>query len=192
MWQHSTNQYQESVSSPMSLPPPNRSTTDKDKWIEKERLRWASVFNIPMKKEVPEGFPPMTLTIMRALCALTVLNPGKEGQPKLIKALDALFHAFWVEHKKTYEKEVLIAVLNEVLGKEEAGKVMGMVPKEGKEVLNKNTDKALADGAFGLPYFVATNGEGKTETFWGVDHLGQVTAHLGLEKPKSGGWKALL
>ena len=149
MRQHSANQYQESVSSPMSLPPPNRSTTDKDKWIEKERLRWASVFNIPMKKEVPEGFPPMTLTIMRALCALTVLNPGKEGQPKLIKALDALFHAFWVEHKKTNEKEVLVAVLNEVLGKEEAGKVMGMVPKEGKEVLNKNTDKALADGAFG-------------------------------------------
>jgi hypothetical protein len=50
--------------------------------------------------------------------------------------------------------------------------VMEMTGKEGKELFGKNTDRALADGAFGLPWFVATNGEGKTETFWGVDHLG--------------------
>jgi len=67
-----------------------------------------------------------------------------------------------------------------------------MVPKEGKELLGKNTDLALEDGAFGLPWFVVTNSKGERETFWGVDHLGQVTEHLGLEKPKSGGWKALL
>jgi 2-hydroxychromene-2-carboxylate isomerase len=47
-----------------------------------------------------------------------------------------------------------------------------MAGKEGKELLGKNTDRALADGAFGLPWFVATDREGKTETFWGVDHLG--------------------
>jgi len=69
---------------------------------------------------------------------------------------------------------------------------MEMAGKEGKEVLAKNTDQALADGAFGLPWFVATNAEGKKETFWGVDHFGQVTAHLELEKPKMGGWKAML
>jgi 2-hydroxychromene-2-carboxylate isomerase len=70
--------------------------------------------------------------------------------------------------------------------------VLEMAGKEGKEVLAKNTDKALADGAFGLPWIVATNGKTETEMFWGVDHLGQVTEHLGLEKPRSGGWKALL
>lgn len=69
---------------------------------------------------------------------------------------------------------------------------MGMVGKEGREVLSKNTDLALADGAFGLPWFVATNSKGETETFWGVDHMGQVTEHLGLEKPNTGGWKSLL
>jgi len=70
--------------------------------------------------------------------------------------------------------------------------VLEMVPKEGKELLGKNTDKALEDGAFGLPWFVATNAKGEKETFWGVDHLAQVTEHLGLEKPKTGGWKSLL
>jgi 2-hydroxychromene-2-carboxylate isomerase len=67
-----------------------------------------------------------------------------------------------------------------------------MAGKEGKELLAKNTDKVLADGAFGLPWFVATNSKGETEAFWGVDHLAQVTEHLSLEKPKTGGWKALL
>lgn len=69
---------------------------------------------------------------------------------------------------------------------------MDMAGKEGKELLGKNTDRALSDGAFGLPWFIATNVEGKAETFWGVDHLGQVTAHLGLAKPQMGGWKAML
>jgi 2-hydroxychromene-2-carboxylate isomerase len=67
-----------------------------------------------------------------------------------------------------------------------------MAGKEGKELLSKNTDKAFADGAFGLPWFVCTNREGKKEAFWGVDHMGQVTTFLELEKPKGGGWKAML
>lgn len=75
-----------------------------------------------MKDHIPEGFPPLTLTIMRALCALTILHPGKEGQGVLIRCLDALFHAFWVEHQKTNEKDVLTKVLTEVLGREETAK----------------------------------------------------------------------
>ena len=70
--------------------------------------------------------------------------------------------------------------------------VMEKAGKEGKEILTRNSDLAFKDGAFGLPWFVATNGEGKTESFWGVDHLGQVAIFLGLEKPEMGGWKALL
>lgn len=70
--------------------------------------------------------------------------------------------------------------------------VLEMAGKEGKEILARNTDAALADGAFGLPWFVATNGKGERETFWGVDHLAQLADHLGLERPKTGGWKALL
>jgi 2-hydroxychromene-2-carboxylate isomerase len=67
-----------------------------------------------------------------------------------------------------------------------------MSKKEGKDLLLKNTDKAFEDGAFGLPWFKCTNSKGETEGFWGVDHLGQVTDFLGLERPKTGGWKAML
>lgn len=75
-----------------------------------------------MADTTPEGFPPLTLTVMRALCAITVLYPGNEGQEILIKLLDELLNAFWVEHKKVYEKDVLVEVLEQVIGSEETGK----------------------------------------------------------------------
>lgn len=39
---------------------------------------------------------------------------------------------------------------------------------------------------------VCTNSSGKTEGFWGVDHLGQVVDFLGLKKMENRAWKALL
>jgi hypothetical protein len=62
--------------------------------------------------------PPLTLTIMRALCALTVLKPGQEP---LMTCLDALYEAYWVRHEKTIEKYVLAAILAKVL-EEDTGK----------------------------------------------------------------------
>ena len=43
----------------------------------------------------------------------------------------------------------------------------------------------------------AVDQEGRKECFWGFDRIGQVAAHLGLEKPAAGdlaerGWKAML
>jgi 2-hydroxychromene-2-carboxylate isomerase len=75
-----------------------------------------------MDEKTPDGFPPLTLLVMRALCALTILYSGSEGQAKLVMSLDALYHAYWVEHQKTNEKEVLAEILGKVLGEEDAGK----------------------------------------------------------------------
>lgn len=185
------------------------SLTDKDKWINVERLRWSRLFEVPMAKSMPDNFPPFTLTIMRTLCALTASDPDQE---KLCQSLDALFNAFWVGKQPTHQPEVMQQVLKQVLGEDEAVKGMSpvrhrfmkilllnypctaieMAKNEGKTLLLQNTDKAYDDGAFGLPWFICTNSEGKTEGFWGVDHLGQVTNFLGLEMPKIGGWKAML
>lgn len=74
-----------------------------------------------MLDKSPEGFPPNTLTIMRALCVLTVVKPGKEGQDLLIKVLDVLFPSYWVEGKRTFEKDVLNSILRQVLGEKLAG-----------------------------------------------------------------------
>ena len=61
-----------------------------------------------------------------------------------------------------------------------------------KQALIQNTDRAFADGAFGLPWMVCTNASGETEGFFGVDHLGQVVQFLGLDKGTGPGWRALL
>jgi 2-hydroxychromene-2-carboxylate isomerase len=179
-----------------------------------ERRRWTRLFSIPMGESLPKGFPPLTLSIMRSLSALTILDSDQE---KLCRALDALYKAFWVDLKLTHEPEVMVQVLTEVLGEEETrnskyelvfsiysglyhgtalsneARQLWKYPRRTERICcSKNTDKAFEDGAFGLPWFICTNSKGETEGFWGVDHLGQVTDFLGLERPKMGGWKALL
>ena len=165
----------------------------------RERRRWAKVFNIPMNSEQPANFPPLTLNIMRHLAVLDSIHSGSnssrgKGQERLIAALDALLHAFWVEHQETNKPEVLQSILRDILGNSDADQVGAMAAtQEGKQILLKNTDKAFADGAFGLPWFVCTNKKGETEGFWGVDHLGQVATFLEIEKPQGRqGWTALL
>lgn len=90
--------------------------------------------------------------------------------------------------------ETLLGILTTAVGsKEEAQKVMeACKTEEVKKKLMENTELAFKKGAFGLPWFVATNEEGKTEGFWGVDHMGQLCDFLGLERPGGRGWKALL
>ena len=77
-----------------------------------------------MAKSMPDGFPPLTLTIMRTLCALTASDPNQE---KLCQSLDALFKAFWVDRQPTHQPEVMQQVLKHVLGEEKAVKGMSSV-----------------------------------------------------------------
>ncbi|KAI9877500.1 MAG: hypothetical protein M1830_003761 [Pleopsidium flavum] len=166
---------------------------NKDKWINIERLRWARQFNVPMTEEMPEGFPPSTLGIQRVLCALVLMAPDK-----ILETLSALYQAFWVDRKAIQKPAHLLPVLERVLGEKMAKEVMERSNSaEAKKLLSANSEKALEEGAFGLPWFVATNADGKKECFWGFDHIGQVVAHLGLERPKpgsanEGGWRSML
>lgn len=111
-------------------------------------------------------------------------------------------------------------VLENVLGKDLAAKVHAGASTDGKARLETNTTAAIEDGAFGMPWFVTTDANGQKETFWGVDHLGQVcnislifyvlgrpwrtrmvtldsgsreqvVEALGLDRPESG-WRSLL
>ena len=67
-----------------------------------------------------------------------------------------------------------------------------MSQSEVKALLTSNTDKSFKEGAFGLPWFQSTNSEGKTEGFWGIDHLGVVADFLGLDRSRDSGFRALL
>lgn len=135
--------------------------------------------------------------------------------------IGAFWQSFWVEGNAIQKPEVVQAALAKALGETDAKAmfekvcldhspaILGILwlikdlrtcqtsTKEIKDLLGKNTDAAFAEGAFGLPYFLATNAEGEKEGFWGFDHLAQVTQHLGLERPQpgsaeEGGWRAML
>lgn len=76
---------------------------------------------MPFAKTLPDSFPPRTLSIMRALCALTEVEK-EAGQEKLIEAFDALYEGFWVGRRPTHEPEVLKEILLKTLGRETAAK----------------------------------------------------------------------
>ncbi|EAA26768.2 HCCA isomerase/glutathione S-transferase kappa [Neurospora crassa] len=167
---------------------------NKDKWINVERLRWAHAFSVPIVTDMPPNFPPNTLPVQRVLAGIEASS--SQSQSAVIAALDALYKAFWALGQPIYEPAQLRSVLASSLGGEEAAdKVLGAAQTaEVKQRLVENTDKAFAEGAFGLPWFTCTNTKGETEGFWGVDHLGQVVQFLALDKEASGngGWKSVL
>ncbi len=136
----------------------------------------------------PNPFPQPTLNTQRALCAIEMAHPDK-----LPDSFAALYHAFWVEGKTIGKPEVIGPALQQVFGEAGAKEILEKVGSaEVKKRLSENSDWAMEKGAFGLPWFVATNAKGEEESFWGVDHLGQVVEHLGLERRDEPGLRALL
>lgn len=163
--------------------------TDKDKWIGLERIRWATYFNVPITDDMPMPFPQPTVNAQRALSYVQKTSPEK-----ITAAFDALYRAFWIESQTINDLSVISSALEREFGKSLTEQIMtGIKSDDAKTALRQNTDKAVEDGCFGLPYFVATNAKGETETYWGVDHIGMMMDHLGLEvKRKDGGFRALL
>jgi 2-hydroxychromene-2-carboxylate isomerase len=75
-----------------------------------------------MSAEMPKGFPPFTLHVMRALAIVESSHPSK-----LPDSIAALYKAMWVDGKSTHEPAVFESVLAEVLGKEDAKRVVDEV-----------------------------------------------------------------
>ncbi|MCJ1431709.1 hypothetical protein MMC27_001064 [Xylographa pallens] len=189
---HSHSSYPARFVYPSPQPRSSRPFSDKSTWINLERLRWARLFGVPMTEQVPPGWPQSSVAILRALAALSLLAPEKVGD-----VLAALCHASFACQQRVSTAEQFLPIFSEVLGKEMADAVAAQcTSEEAKKLLMVNTEKAIETGAFGLPWFVATDVAGKTECFWGFDHLAQVAAHLGLERPVGHGggegWKAVL
>lgn len=160
---------------------------NKGAYIGRQRARWAKAFNIPICEESPSPFPQPTLNTQRALCAVQLMYPEK-----LNECFSALYEAFWIERKTIGKPEVFGPVLQKVLGEEATKKVLeNLGSAETKKLLKDNSDLAMSEGAFGMPWFVATNAKGEKESFWGVDHMGLVADHLGLNRQDQG-FRAML
>ncbi|KAH8748431.1 hypothetical protein F5883DRAFT_436536, partial [Diaporthe sp. PMI_573] len=109
---------------------------------------------------------------------------SQPSQEAVIRVLDAFFDIYWARGHDITEKNVTAEVLLRV-GGEDFGNVSRLAAGEAKMVLAENTDRAFADGAFGLPWFACENDRGEREGFWGVDHLSVVLDFFELDGPKS-------
>lgn len=105
-----------------------------------------------------------------------------------------MYQLWWIKGQNIGSVDVVAKGLTTVFGEAKAGEILEtMKTAEGKKRLNDNTGKALEAGAFGVPFFVAANSEGKEEVFFGVDRLGMIVDFLGLGRGMGeGGLKALL
>ncbi|CAK1368087.1 unnamed protein product [Cercospora beticola] len=170
---------------------PPLNITNKRDWINLERTRTASMLRIPISSSTPNPFPQSTVNAQRALCYLY----SQKSQTELIKALDVLYEAFWVKGVSPIsDLKNLEQILGKAFGEEEVKEILqGIKSEEAKATLKKNSDEAFQEGCFGLPWWVATNGKGEKERFWGVDHVGQVLDHLGVEvNAEDGRYRSML
>lgn len=99
------------------------SALDKDKWIDVERRRWAKYFSVPICDNTPEGFPPRTLAVQRALSVVSQKDPAK-----LPSVIEALYHSFWVQsNSKIGEPAGFTPVFESVLGEQATKDVLAAV-----------------------------------------------------------------
>lgn len=76
-----------------------------------------------MSDEMPDGFPPRTLGVQRALCALSQQSPAK-----LPAVIEALYRSLWVDgNSKVGEPEAFTPVFESVLGKQETQELLSAV-----------------------------------------------------------------
>ncbi|KAL3419408.1 dsba family oxidoreductase [Phlyctema vagabunda] len=129
----------------------------------------------------PSFFPPLTLLPQRALCFVKAKYPARVFEETWI----ALFNAMWYGHRDITVPDIFDQVLRETgLFDEAKGHVDEILEatkqKEWKDALLKNTDKVLAQGAFGAPWTWVRNAEGKEEPFFGSDRFHFMWDFLGL------------
>jgi len=89
----------------------------------------------------------------------------------------AIFHAHWAEGRDMALPENVLDVAAS-LGLDRMAVEAGMNEPAAKDRLREETEKALAHGVFGAPFFYVDG-----EPFWGADRMGQMEDWI-----REGGW----
>lgn len=130
-----------------------------------ELERWSKHLNLPLNLR-PMFFPTNPAPSSYALIAAQNAGGGDLG---------ALAHAFmravWADEKDIADDAVIRSCL-EGAGFDPALADSGLL--SGAETYSRNLDEALADGAFGAPFYVTDDGQ----RFWGQDRLDALEQHL--------------
>ena len=128
----------------------------KMRWMWTNVLRKAAVIGVPLNAPAFHPFNP--------LLALRVSSMAMDAKQRLA-LVDALFAAVWVRGLHIAEPLVVEKVATET-GFDGASLVTRADQSECKTQLRSQTDRAIADGVFGVPTMLVGD-----QLFWGYDDL---------------------
>jgi len=146
-------------------------------WMRRDLALWTARYRIPL--EFPASFPARTILGLRTIVAAGQGRTGAEqaatpagAQRDDVRAMNALFAAFWGEGQDISAPEVVKAALDGA-GLDGAALIAKAEDKTVKDALRVNTEQAMARGVFGAPTFFVG------DTFYfGNDRLEFVEAAL--------------
>ncbi|MGY6706327.1 DsbA family protein [Roseinatronobacter sp.] len=131
-----------------------------------ELRRWSERLDMPLNLR-PAFFPANP-----APASYAIIAAQEAGGGDLAELLHRLTRACWAEDRNIADDDVIRDCLS-AAGFDPALAFSGML--QGAEIYPRNLEDAVADGAFGVPFFVVGQ-----ERFWGQDRLDFLAQHLGV------------
>lgn len=133
----------------------------KGRYMMMDLLRHARRYAVPFAFN--PHFPINTLVLMRGAVGYQL-----HSEHELLRYLDAMFTAIWIDQRNLADEQVLTEVL--VAAGLDAEQLRALVTEDSvKNVLKANTEEAVQRGVFGAPTFFVDD-----EMFFGQDRLGFV------------------
>ncbi|CAN8096805.1 unnamed protein product [Discula destructiva] len=175
---------------PILLGAVNAKTGNKPPWSVPAKAHYGSKFEGPRaiahfdrpNIRPPRDIMPMAHTIL----PLRTLHHIKRTYPRetFHAVLEHYFRAFWTPPNLNLTQVDVLANVLGAAGTFSAGECEAILTAattpEVKDLLTAATGEALARGAFGAPWLWATDGQGRSEPFFGSDRFNYVFRFLGL------------
>ncbi len=125
-------------------------------WMWKNNMRKAAILDVPLN---PPAFHPFNPLLSLRVSGTDVSDDERN------RMIEALFRAVWVDGRHVSETEVVKEILDDT-GLDGSRLVEEAQSQEAKDRLKEQTDRAIADGVFGVPSMVVGD-----ELFWGYDDI---------------------
>ncbi|KAJ7157247.1 putative glutathione S-transferase kappa 1 [Mycena filopes] len=130
--------------------------------------------------EKPSFFPVLTILPQRALCYIKANFPRTTFEQAWLE----LFRVSWVPPHQDLSKPDIFATAirgTKLFSEKEAAEICAAAQQqEWKDRLTTNTQAVLDLGAFGAPWTMVRNADGKVEPFFGSDRFHFIWEYLGL------------
>lgn len=141
---------------PAEVPP-------KARWMVLDVVRKARRLGVPIARPASHPFNP--------LLSLRVTHAAPAGEPRR-KLIDGLFRAVWGESRDVTDVAEAARIAR-AAGLDGEQLVVAASSDSAKHALREATDRALRDGVWGVPSYIADG-----EVFWGFDDLGHLEDFL--------------